>query len=118
MFARVLLQDAAVILLDEPFTAIDTRTVADLMRLVERWHGEGRTVIAALHDLDQVRRHFPETLLLSREAIAWGPTAEVLTAENLFRARRAAAWDDHADVCEAAPHGHGTQDGGDRRSAA
>src|SRR5262249_10754868 len=55
LFARLLLQNAAIILLDEPFRAIDTKTVEDLLRLIRRWHAEGRTIIAALHDLDQVR---------------------------------------------------------------
>jgi zinc/manganese transport system ATP-binding protein len=100
LFARLLLQDAALILLDEPFTAIDARTVADLLGLVRRWHGEGRTVLAVLHDLEAVRAHFPRTLLLAREAIAHGATAEVLTADALFRARRLAeAFDRHAPVC-------------------
>jgi zinc/manganese transport system permease protein len=75
LFARLLLQDAPVILLDEPFNAIDERTTADLLALLHRWHGEGRTVVAVLHDLAQVRAHFPRTLLLAREPIAWGPTA-------------------------------------------
>jgi zinc/manganese transport system ATP-binding protein len=47
-----------VILLDEPFNAIDARTTADLLALLHRWHAEGRTVVAVLHDLDQVRRTF------------------------------------------------------------
>ena len=103
LFARVLLQDAPVILLDEPFNAIDARTTADLLGVVARWHAEARTVIAVLHDLDQVRRHFSQTLLLARRCVAWGPTAEVLHAENLFRARQMAeAWDDDAPACEAA----------------
>ena len=97
LFARLLLQDAAVILLDEPFTGIDESTVADLMRLVEGWHADGRTVIAVLHDLDLVRRHFPKTLLLAREPIGWGATEEVLSPDNLKRARHMpAAWDEHA----------------------
>ena len=100
LFARMLLQDCSVILLDEPFTAIDAKTTADLLAVVTRWHGEQRTVIAVLHDLDQVRENFPETLLISREPIAWGATAEVLRAEHLFRARQMAeAWDDRAEVC-------------------
>lgn len=103
LFARVLLQDAPVILLDEPFNAIDARTTADLLTIVHRWHREARTVIAVLHDLDLVREHFDRTLLLARRCLAWGPTAEVLRAENLFRARRMAeAWDDHAPVCREA----------------
>lgn len=97
LFARVLVQRAPLILLDEPFAAIDERTVADLMGLVERWHAEGRTVIAVLHDLDLVRRHFTRALLLAREPIAWGDTASVLTKENLRRARRMPeAWDEQA----------------------
>ncbi|MGQ9371684.1 metal ABC transporter ATP-binding protein [Azospirillum sp. ST 5-10] len=101
LFARMLLQDARLILLDEPFTAIDARTTADLLAVVRRWHGEGRTVIAVLHDFDQVRAHFPDTLLLAREPVGWGPTAATLTADNLRRARAMAeAWDDRAAVCE------------------
>ncbi len=96
LFARLLLQDAPVILLDEPFSAIDSRTTRDLLDLLRRWHGEGRTVIAVLHDLDQVRELFPDTLLIAQEVIAWGPTAAVLSQANLLRAREAAeAWDDN-----------------------
>jgi len=102
LFARLLLQDAPVILLDEPFNALDARTTADLLGVVRRWHGEGRTVIAVLHDLDLVRRDFPETLLLAREGLGWGPTAEVLTAANRLRARMMAeAWDEDAAACDA-----------------
>jgi zinc/manganese transport system ATP-binding protein len=88
LFARLLLQDAAVILLDEPFAAVDERASEDLLRLMRRWHQEGRTVIAVLHDLDQVREHFPTTLLLARSCVEWGDTASVLAAENLTRARK------------------------------
>lgn len=103
LFARVLMQDAPVILLDEPFNAIDARTTADLLALVARWHTEARTVIAVLHDLEQVRAHFDRTLLLAKRCIAWGPTAEVLSAAHLLQARRMAeAWDDNAPVCREA----------------
>ncbi|WP_337266309.1 metal ABC transporter ATP-binding protein [Oryzifoliimicrobium ureilyticus] len=101
LFARLLLQDAKVILLDEPFTAIDARTTTDLLEIVARWHGEGRTVIAVLHDFEQVRAHFPKTLLIARELIAWGATPEVMSGANLLRARAMAEkWDDAAGVCE------------------
>ena len=76
------------ILLDEPFAAVDTVTIEDLMGLVRRWHAEGRTVIAVLHDLEQVRQDFPTTLLLAQTCIAWGETACVLTANNLTRAQK------------------------------
>ena len=101
LFARLIVQDAPIILLDEPFTAIDHKTTVDLLDLVLRWGAEGRTVIAVLHDHDQVRRHFPSTLMLAREAIGWGPTAEVLTAANLLKARAMSeAWDEAAPFCE------------------
>lgn len=100
LFARVLLQDADVIVLDEPFNAIDTRTSTDLLALVRRWHVEKRTVLAALHDMEMVRANFPDTLLLARGAVAWGPTTQVLTAENLAAARRMCeAFDDGAAAC-------------------
>jgi zinc/manganese transport system ATP-binding protein len=101
LFARLLLQDADLVLLDEPFAAIDARTVADLMDVIKRWHAEKRTVVAVLHDLDQVRRDFPNSLLLARELVDAGPTPRVLSAENLLRARAMAeAWDEHAGACE------------------
>ena len=100
LFARLLLQEARLIVLDEPFSAIDAKTVTDLLDLVQRWHGENRTVLAALHDLDLVRAHFPEALLLAREPVAWGPTRDVLTPENLLEARRMCeAFDEQADEC-------------------
>lgn len=100
LFARVLVQDAPIILLDEPFAAIDAHTTADLLAIIERWHGEGRTVIAVLHDHEAIRAHFPETLLLARECVAWGPTGEAMRAEHLLEARRMCeAFHDDAAVC-------------------
>ncbi len=101
LFARLLLQDASLILLDEPFRAVDTKTIADLIALILRWHAEGRTVLAALHDIEQVRAHFPETLLIAREVVAWGETRKVLTQANLAKSRQLVeAFDEHADICE------------------
>jgi zinc/manganese transport system ATP-binding protein len=70
------------------------------MQLVRRWHQEGRTIIAATHDIELVRANFPQTLLLAREPVAWGPTREVLTAENLHAARcMCEAFDESAETC-------------------
>jgi zinc/manganese transport system ATP-binding protein len=80
LFARLVLQDAAVILLDEPFAAIDAQTVRVLLDQVTRWHQEGRTVIAVMHDLDLVRARFPSTLVLAQRCLAWGPTEMALPA--------------------------------------
>lgn len=100
LFARVILQNARLILLDEPFNAIDAGTAADLMMLIQGWHRERRTILAALHDLGEVRANFPETLLLARTPVAWGATRDVLTAEHLSRARQMCeAFDDAAAPC-------------------
>jgi zinc/manganese transport system ATP-binding protein len=104
LFARLILQQAPLIVLDEPFTALDTRTIQDLLTLVAAWHREGRTVIAVLHDFDQVRAHFPETLLLARKVVAWGRTEGVMTPANLAAARHMAeAWDEDAGACAGVP---------------
>lgn len=101
LFARLILQKAPLILLDEPFMAVDERTMADLLALIERWHRDGRTILTVLHDLDLVRGHFPETMILAREPVAWGPTREVLAQnEHLDRARSMMeAWDEQAAAC-------------------
>ena len=98
LFARLLLQDARLVLLDEPFTAIDARAMADLIGVIQQWHNEGRTVITVLHDVETVRSNFPETLMLARELVAHGPTDQVLTAENQFRARQM------CEACAGPPH--------------
>ncbi|TPM19671.1 zinc ABC transporter ATP-binding protein AztA [Mesorhizobium sp. B2-3-6] len=101
LFARVLLQDADLILLDEPFNAVDAKTMGDLIALIKRWHGEERTIMVVVHDLDLVRQNFPETLLLARQPVAWGETKETLRPENLLRARRFhEAWEENAPWCE------------------
>lgn len=78
LFARLALQDSSLILLDEPFSALDEHTTQDLIQLIKYWHREGRTIIAVLHDLDLIRRHIPHTLILAHETVAWGETNDVL----------------------------------------
>ncbi len=103
LFARLMAQDASVILLDEPFVAVDERTMADLLALIGKWHAERRTIVAVLHDFSLVRAHFPDTLLLARECVAWGPTADALSPGNLAVARAMSeAFDEDARDCERA----------------
>jgi zinc/manganese transport system ATP-binding protein len=89
LFARLIVQDASLILLDEPFAAIDEDTTAELVQLIKSWHGEQRTIVAVMHDLDQVRAYFPSALLLARQCIAWADTEMVLCADNLASANNA-----------------------------
>ena len=104
LFARLLVQDAPLILLDEPFNAVDGRTTQALQEIVARWHAEQRTVVAVIHDEVQARLHFPQTLLLAREVVAWGKTSDVLQDVHLQRVRRLAeSWE--SDGAEAARSG-------------
>jgi zinc/manganese transport system ATP-binding protein len=100
LFARLIVQDRRVILLDEPFGAIDSATTTDLLALINEWRAEGRTVVAVLHDLDLARRAFPKTLLLARQMIFWGDTKEALSDANLAKAHRMVeAFDREAEEC-------------------
>ena len=83
LFARTIVQDAPVILLDEPFTAIDQSTEADLLTLIDEWSGEGRAVIMVLHDLSAVLHHCHAALLLGRGTARFGPLDTTLTPANL-----------------------------------
>jgi len=91
LFARLMLHDARLLMLDEPFAAVDQHTTEALMQLLCRWHVQGCTIVVVLHDLELAHKYFPQTLLLARQLVAWGPTAEVLTPENLHLARHLCA---------------------------
>ncbi len=86
LFARVIVQDAKLILLDEPFTSMDADTTDKLLHMIMHWHQEKRTVICVLHDFEQIRKYFPSCLLMAKKSVAWGNSAETLSRENLLRA--------------------------------
>jgi zinc/manganese transport system ATP-binding protein len=81
-FAQLMLQDAGLVLLDEPFAGVDATTIAVLLPQLERWNAAGVTIVTVLHELDIVRQWFPRTLLLARHLVACGETAHVLTDAN------------------------------------
>ncbi|MGF9695150.1 zinc ABC transporter ATP-binding protein AztA [Rhizobium sp. 0TCS1.26] len=112
LFARAMLQDTDLILLDEPFNAVDDRTITDLITLIKAWVAEGRTVLCVLHDHSLVHEHFPDTMLLARTLVGWGRTADVMTPANLVRARGfQEAWDENAGWCEERRPEAGHEDG-------
>ncbi|HIW07352.1 MAG TPA: ABC transporter ATP-binding protein [Candidatus Ignatzschineria merdigallinarum] len=86
LFARIVVEGADLILLDEPFNAMDARTTKELCELIKRWEADGKTVIVVLHDLNLACQYFTNTLLLARDKIAFGASAEVVTGDNLLRA--------------------------------
>jgi zinc/manganese transport system ATP-binding protein len=106
LFARTIVRDAPIILLDEPFGAIDAATEADLMAIVRAWHHEGRTVVVVLHDIDLIRAEFPDTLLLGSGTAVWGATDDVLTARAISQVRLRASIDPTPrEAAQEAPRG-------------
>ncbi|MGN0874447.1 MAG: metal ABC transporter ATP-binding protein [Akkermansia sp.] len=86
LLARAVAQEAHVLLLDEPFTGLDEPGTASLAELLRNLAAEGRLIIASHHNLQNAAGIFDRTLLLHREQIAFGPTAEVLCPQNIQRA--------------------------------
>ena len=100
LFARVLLQDQQVILLDEPFNAIDTKTLTDLTLVIKEWQNKNRTIIMVTHDLEYVKDNCPNSMLLAKECIDLGSTKSVLTKENLDNAKKVSeAFDENSAWC-------------------
>ena len=100
-FARLMIQDAPIVLLDEPFNSIDSRTTQLLLALLAEWHQTGKTLITVVHDLNMARTHFPQILLLARDVIGWGDTADILTQQNLQRAQASTEhWQEQTEWCE------------------
>lgn len=84
LFARLIVQDTDLLLLDEPFASIDEAARGDLMRLIQGWSRDGRTVICVLHDRDLVEDAFPHACRLDRGRADWGDTAQVLSRATVY----------------------------------
>ncbi len=84
--ARALAQDARVILLDEPFTGVDVKTEDAIIALLRDLRDEGRVMLVSTHNLGSVPEFCDRTVLLRGTVLAYGPTAETFTQENLARA--------------------------------
>lgn len=81
LFARLYLQNDPILLLDEPFTGIDQATQKILLKILDHWHQQGKTILVALHDLDLVQSFFQEALLISGTLLYQGPASD-LTKER------------------------------------
>jgi ABC-type Mn2+/Zn2+ transport system ATPase subunit len=82
LVARALVQDAPILLLDEPFTGVDQPSAELLARLLDDLAAEGRAILIATHDVDQARG-WDLVLCLNSRQVAFGPPAETLTREVL-----------------------------------
>ena len=74
LFARLIVQDPQVVLLDEPFAAVDAETIGKLIQILLAWHKQGRTLICVLHDLLLIRKYFPESFVLAGHCLGRGHT--------------------------------------------
>lgn len=84
--ARALAQGADIFFMDEPFVGVDATTETAILDLLTAMRDEGKTVVIVHHDLQTVSGYFDHLVLLNTRVIACGPTAEVLTQENLSNA--------------------------------
>ena len=100
LLARMLVQNAKFLLLDEPFNAVDAKTTYALLEVLRQENRAGKAVVAVLHDYEQVRAYFPNTLLLAREKVASGKTEEVLCDELLQKANALAQAAEDDEWCE------------------
>lgn len=83
LFARVILQDAKIILLDEPFASVDAETTARLIQILLKWHREGRTIICVLHDLLLIQKFFPQAMVLAGKCLGRGHTHQMFEQKLL-----------------------------------
>ncbi|MCB1538330.1 MAG: ABC transporter ATP-binding protein [Rhodospirillales bacterium] len=124
LFARTIVEDARVILLDEPFAAVDQDTTARLIAIIMDWHAQGRTVICVLHDLMLIRKYFPDSVVLAGRCIGRGHTHDLfrqkllsfdLDMAELHTAGEEIPVSEHADGAECpCGHDHGEADKGGR----
>jgi manganese transport system ATP-binding protein len=84
--ARGIAQDAALMLLDEPFAGVDKSSEAALVALFRDLRDEGRTILVSTHDLAGIPQLCDEAVLLHRHVLAHGSPESVLTNDNLARA--------------------------------
>jgi manganese/iron transport system ATP-binding protein/manganese/zinc/iron transport system ATP- binding protein len=82
LMARALVQDASVLLLDEPLSAVDPVSAERIEALFGELRAEGRTLLVSTHDVDSARR-FDRVLCLNRRQVAFGPPAQALGREVL-----------------------------------
>jgi len=86
LMAKIIMQNAQVIILDEPFNAMDSRTIDEILKLMHLWRNENKTIIAVLHDIQQVMDNFEYSIILAHELIAYGKTTSVLNHQNIEKA--------------------------------
>ncbi|WP_433977647.1 hypothetical protein [Erwinia sp. E_sp_B01_9] len=89
LFARLLVQDATLLMLDEPFAGVDDQTTDLLLQLLQARHQAGCTLIVVLHDMARVEKYFPQTVRLKSSHAEWSGTGSSVTRVNFNPAQGA-----------------------------
>ncbi len=84
--ARAIVQQADVVILDEPFVGIDMKSEEEIMNVLRGWRDDGKSIIVVHHDLNKVAAYFDDLLIMNHGIIAHGPVATVYTQENIQQA--------------------------------
>ncbi|OPB31238.1 ABC transporter ATP-binding protein [Bartonella sp. AR 15-3] len=82
LFARIIVQDSDIILLDEPFNGVDLKTQKELLKLITHWQQKGRTILIALHNPLIVQEYFPQMIHINKKHAFYGETTHLLSANN------------------------------------
>lgn len=83
LIARLLVQDAEYIFLDEPFVGIDAKSEAIIINILRKMKEEGKTLLIVHHDLSKVTQYFDSVILLKQQLIGYGTVEECFTPELL-----------------------------------
>lgn len=102
--ARAWAQQAHIYLLDEPFTGLDKNAQESFIKALNRLRAAGKLIIASHHDLNSVNAIFDQVLLVNGELVAYGPTSEIFTPENIARTFATKVFSGHEPVHH---HHHG-----------
>ncbi|GAA5129309.1 ATP-binding cassette domain-containing protein [Luteolibacter yonseiensis] len=84
--ARALAQGGRVILLDEPFTGVDVKTEEAIIQLLRELRTAGCIILVSTHNLGSVPEFCDQVVLINRTVLAYGPTCDVFTEQNLAAA--------------------------------
>ena len=111
--ARALVQEASVLLLDEPMTGVDQATEHAIDALLHELRDEGATIVLTTHDLESAAAHSDRLLFVNRRIVAYGTPAETFTPPILH-----ATFGGELLIVESGDHRHvhagGHHDAGER----
>lgn len=84
--ARAIVQQADVVILDEPFVGIDMKSEEEIMHVLRDWRAAGKTIIVVHHDLNKVANYFDDLLIMNHGIVAHGPVSDVYNKVNIQQA--------------------------------